>query len=272
MIVFPNAKINLGLFITGRRPDGYHDLETVMIPVGWHDVLEIVPAQGQETTLTVYDATFDCPAEKNLVMRAYRLVAERYGLPPLDIYLKKNIPDGAGLGGGSADAAFTVRLLNEMFSLGMSDSDMAAMIANLGADCPFFIYDKPMFATGTGTDLQPIELDLAEKWIYIVKPEEGVSTKEAYSHVTPDNTRTSLKALIEKDCLNSAIINDFEASVFPLKLSIQKVKETLLQTGPLYVSMSGSGSAVYAIYNNEQSACSAARLYPTLRHIVSKLQ
>ena len=139
MILFPNAKINLGLDILRRRPDGYHDIETVMIPVPWCDVLEIVPAKGSETTLTVSGRRVDCPPEKNLVMKAYRALAETVELPPVDIFLRKIIPDGAGLGGGSADAAFTLRGLNELFALGLSDSRLAEIAAGLGADCPFFI-------------------------------------------------------------------------------------------------------------------------------------
>ena len=151
MIAFPNAKINIGLFITARRPDGYHDIATVMMPADWCDILEIVPAKDDVTTLTVTGRSVDCPPEKNLVMRAYRAMEERYNLPPVDIFLRKIIPDGAGLGGGSADAAFTITTLDRLFGLGLSADVMAGIAATIGSDCPFFIYNRPMLATGTGT-------------------------------------------------------------------------------------------------------------------------
>ena len=188
MITFPNAKINLGLDILRRREDGYHDIETVMVPVPWHDVLEIVPAKGEETTLTVTGRHVDCPPEKNLVMKAYRALEREVSLPPVDIYLRKIIPDGAGLGGGSADASFTLRALNELFALGYNDEQLARVASTLGADCPFFIYNRPMLCTGTGTDMEPIDVDLQGLDILIAKPDVSVPTAAAYSHTTPAKT------------------------------------------------------------------------------------
>ena len=151
MILFPNAKINIGLNIVSRREDGYHNIETVMYPIGWSDVLEIVPARGNDATLTVTGREVNCPPEKNLVMKAFRLFQENTGIGNVDIYLHKIIPDGAGLGGGSADAAFTLIGLNKMFECNLNNEQLAAMAAKIGADCPFFIYNTPMLATGIGT-------------------------------------------------------------------------------------------------------------------------
>ena len=159
MITFPNAKINLGLHIVSRRSDGYHNIETVFYPIPLTDSLEIVPAKGAESTLTCYGRVVDCPVEKNLVMKAYRMMEEAYGLPPVDIYLVKHIPDGAGLGGGSSDASFCMKMLNDMFEIGLSAEQLAAMAAKIGADCPFFIYNQPMIATGIGDVLEPIGVD-----------------------------------------------------------------------------------------------------------------
>ena len=150
MITFPNAKINLGLNVVERRPDGYHNIETVFYPIPLTDILEIVPAQGNDTTLTTYGNPVDCPPAKNLVMKAYRLLAEKFDLPPVDIYLYKHIPDGAGLGGGSSDAAHTLTMMREMYKLDITDDQLAAMAAKLGADCAFFVYNRPMAATGIG--------------------------------------------------------------------------------------------------------------------------
>ena len=163
MIAFPNAKINIGLDILRRRPDGYHDLCTVMMPVAWCDILEIVPAApGADDTLTVTGRRVDCPPEKNLVMRAVRALRAVASFPPVEVHLHKVIPDGAGLGGGSADAAFTLTLLRSLFSLDIDDAHLAAVAASLGADCPFFIYNCPMLCTGTGIELAPFALELPQ--------------------------------------------------------------------------------------------------------------
>ena len=184
MIVFPNAKINLGLAITRRREDGYHDIETVMYPVGWTDILEIVPSPSGRTELFTSGHRVECPPEKNLVMKAYRALDAIAPLPPVSIYLHKVIPDGAGLGGGSADAAFTLRALNTMFALGIDNRQLQETAATIGADCPFFISDTPVMATGMGTTFTPAGVSLAGYTIVIVKPAGSVSTREAYAGVT----------------------------------------------------------------------------------------
>lgn len=253
MILFPNAKINIGLYITSRRDDGYHNLETLFYPVGWQDILEIVPAKGTETTLTVSGNAVECPPEKNLVMKAYRALNNEIPLPPVDIYLHKVIPDGAGLGGGSADAAFTLKGLNTLFSLELSDERLAAIAAKIGADCPFFIYNRPMLAKGIGNEFSPIEIDLSDKIIAIVKPQESVSTKEAYSGVTPSEPKFDLQEALAADITEwrDKISNDFEKSIFPAHPAIESVKEELYALGADYASMSGSGAAVYGIFRGD---------------------
>ncbi len=182
MIVCPNAKINLGLEVVRRRDDGYHDIETLFVPVpSLRDVLEVVTAD--EPGLTVYGLECDVPAEKNLCFKAFRLMQERYGIGNVKIFLYKNIPMGAGLGGGSSDAAFTLVALNEVFSLGLPDADLAAMAAELGSDCPFFVYNRPMFASGRGAILEPYPLDLSGYHIEVVTPGIHISTAEAYNGV-----------------------------------------------------------------------------------------
>lgn len=254
MIVFPNAKINIGLNITSRRADGYHEIVTVMVPVPWTDILEIVPAKSDQSTLNVSGRTVNCPAEKNLVMKAYRAMESQFNLPPVDIHLHKIIPDGAGLGGGSADAAFTIKALNDLFNLSLPDSRLASIAAGIGADCPFFIFNRPMLATGIGTDLTPIDIDLSGKTIVIIKPNDSVSTAEAYAGVSPKLPDTPLPTLLNELSISkwqNTVVNDFEHSVFPKHPSIAAIKSKLLDLGAVYASMSGSGSAVYALFDSE---------------------
>lgn len=252
MIVFPNAKINIGLDIVRRRHDGYHDLETVMMPVPWCDILEIVPARGDTDSLTVTGRGVDCPPGKNLVMKAVRALREVADFGPVDIYLEKIIPDGAGLGGGSADAAFTLACLDELFGLGLPKRVLAETASRIGADCPFFIYNNVSLCTGTGTDIKAISLHLPSPlWIAIVKPDESVSTREAYAGVTPHEPATRLMELLHKPLSQwqGAVKNDFEASIFPSHPAIAGVKQALTDMGAAYASMSGSGSAVYALFD-----------------------
>ncbi len=253
MLLFPHAKINIGLDIVGRLPNGYHLLETVMIPTDWEDMLELTPAAGAETTLTVTGHAVDCPAEKNLVMKAYNALAATVGgLPPTDIHLHKIIPDGAGLGGGSADAAFTIRGLNELYNLGLPDEVLADAAAKVGADCPFFIYDRPMLCTGIGTEMTPVELpcELNAFTLAIVKPPVGVSTAEAYRGVTVRTPAEPLAARVARSVEDwqGSVRNAFEDTVIPLCPEIGAVKERMLALGAVYASMSGSGSAVYGFF------------------------
>lgn len=257
MILFPNAKINLGLYVTARRPDGYHDIATLFCPTAWRDVLEIVPAGAPrpegapQFTLTTKGRPIDCPPEKNLVMRAARAFADAAGCTrPYDIYLEKIIPDGAGLGGGSADAAFTLRGLNELEGNPLTAGQLHALAATIGADCPFFIYNRPMTATGTGTRLTPFDLTLPQGVLAIVKPDESVSTAEAYRGVTPQAPAEDLAATLARDPAEwqGRLLNDFEPTVFAAHPRLALIKERLLKEGALYASMSGSGSSIFGLF------------------------
>ena len=272
MITFPNAKINLGLNIVERRPDGYHNIETVFYPIPLTDVLEIVPAEG-ETSLTCYGNKVDCPPEKNLVMKAYRLLQERFDLPPVAIHLYKHIPDGAGLGGGSSDAAHTLLMLNNMFDLGVSQVDLASMAATLGADCAFFIYNSPMMATGIGDVLSPVDVNLKGKTLLLVKPPVGVDTRTAYSRVIPAPAAMNLAQTITlpvetwDGCLN----NDFEPSVFAALPQLWLIKARLLDSGAQYAAMSGSGSTVFGIFDSDNLAETAADTFTDCATFVLQL-
>lgn len=261
MITFPNAKINLGLNIVERRPDGYHNIETVFYPVPLTDVLEIVPANdGDETTLTSYGNKVDCPPEKNLVMKAYRLLQEQYGLPAVAMHLYKHIPDGAGLGGGSSDAAHALVMLNKMFELGLSDQELAAKAVTLGADCAFFIYNRPMLATGIGDVLTPVDVNLQGRTLLLVKPPVGVDTRTAYSRVTPTPPSVSLERMITLpvEMLDGHLNNDFEPSVFAALPQLWLIKAQLLDKGAQYAAMSGSGSTIFGIFDSDKLADAAA--------------
>ena len=252
MITFPNAKINLGLRITERRPDGYHNLETIFYPIHLEDALEVVPLKDnkQEYDLKITGTPIDGTPEDNLVVRAYRLLKQDFDLPPIHIYMYKHIPLGAGLGGGSSDAAFMIKLLNEKFALGMTTGQMEAYASRLGADCAFFIQDRPVLATGIGNEFTPIDLSLKGMYIVLVKPSVSVSTREAYAGVTPQRPDVPLTTLIRRpieewrDC----IANDFEPSVFRAYPEIAAIKDKLYDMGAVYASMSGSGSTVYGIF------------------------
>lgn len=269
MVVFPNAKINIGLRITGRRPDGYHNIESIMVPIGWTDILEIVPSpDGTERLFTSGCCLADCPPEKNLVIKAFRTI-ERHtekALPPYHIYLHKNIPDGAGLGGGSSDASATIRLVNDMARLGLTDTQMADIARTVGADCPFFIYNKPMLAQGVGEILTPVDIaGLDGKWIVVAKPHtESVSTRQAYAMVQPTplspeaSLAESIVAPIEDWQYDGLLTNDFEPGISTLRPQIAAVRRVLEGSGAIFASMSGSGAAVFGIFDSAKMADNAA--------------
>lgn len=258
MIVFPNCKINLGLNITSRRDDGYHDLETVFYPVPLEDVLEIVPRQhggsmADKCTLKQYGNAIDCAPERNLVVKAYRLLDSLYGLPPTDVFLHKSIPSGAGLGGGSSDAAFMLRMLDEAYHINIGTHLLEEYAARLGADCAFFIQDRPAFATGIGDRLTPVALDLHGWQIVIVKPDTFVSTREAFVGIRPQKPCTSLQDIIRQPVgrWRELMVNDFEDSIFPQHPEIKAIKEAMYGSGAAYASMSGSGSSVYGLFPHD---------------------
>ncbi len=266
MVLFPNAKINLGLNVTGKLSNGYHELETVMVPIGWCDILEIVPkTDGTKTELHCLGRPVACEPQKNLVIKAYNMLSDKLGgLPPVDIYLNKIIPDGAGLGGGSSDAAYTLVGLNELFNLGKSREQLASIAAGIGADCPFFIYNKPMLATGIGTDFSPVSLPDFHGYIVVVKPPESVSTVEAYRNVKVERPELSLVNKFSRcsevaDFAKFGIENSFEGSVMPLIAEVGRIKDLLYQEGAVYASMSGSGSAVYGLFDSDNLADNAVR-------------
>ena len=259
MIVYPNAKINLGLNVVRQRPDGYHDLETIFYPIPLLDALEIqelseVPSEGPTVDsrhrFRLAGTRLAGSPSDNLVMQAVALLEAEFNIPPLDIFLYKHIPSGAGLGGGSADAAFTMQLLNEKYKLGLSNEDLMQRLAKLGADCPFFVINRPCFATGIGNELTPIDLDLSGWNLVLVKPDIAVSTREAYAAVTPQEPLLSLEYVTRRPVSEwqSPMHNDFEHSVFAQHPEIAAIKDRLLDLGATYAAMSGSGSAVYGLF------------------------
>lgn len=283
MIEFVNAKINIGLQIVRRREDGYHDLQTVFYPVGKYaglpdnpepfcDILEIIPAKEPGVRFHFKGRMIDCPEEKNLVCKAARLFFEssasdsgRFGASAsasaqgergLEIILEKHLPDGAGMGGGSADASFSLRMLNELTSQGYSDEELAEMALRLGADCPFFIYNRPMYGCGVGEKLTDVNLDLAGYWLVVVKPAVYVSTRDAFAGVTPRPGNIDLRTIAEIPIADwqDVVVNDFEASIFPKFPELARIKERLIRNGAVYASMTGSGSSIYGIYDDYEKA------------------
>ena len=252
MITFPNIKINLGLSITEKRPDGYHNLETVFYPVALEDALEIRtnPEAQQKFTLHQHGLEIAGTPENNLVVKAYLLLDKEFHLPPVEIHLYKHIPSGAGLGGGSSDAAFMLKLLNEHYNLQLSDNQLEDYAAILGADCAFFIKNTPTYAEGIGNIFSPIELSLKGYRIMIVKPDVFVSTREAFANIRPHRPEYPVREVIRRPVAEwkDTLINDFEASVFPQYPVIGEIKEELYHQGAIYASMSGSGSSVFGLF------------------------
>lgn len=244
MIAFPCAKINLGLRIIRKRPDGYHDLETAFVKIPLRDALEVLPSD-----CLLWDGAEDFP-EDNLVAKAYRALQRlRPGVPPARFILRKKIPSGAGLGGGSSDASTALLLLDELFDLRLSEDELHRTARSLGADCPFFLKDEPQYAEGIGDLLTPVSLPLGGLKLTLVFPELFISTREAYSSVTPREPEESLIETLRRPIeeWRATLKNDFEASLFPKYPLLSEIKETLYRNGALYASMSGSGSTMYAL-------------------------
>lgn len=252
MLVFPNAKINLGLNITEKRPDGYHNLETVFYPIPIEDALEINMLHGGNDKFRIHQAGLEIAgeAENNLVVKAYKFLDEAFNLPPIDIHLFKHIPSGAGLGGGSADAAFMLKSLNEKFNLGLTDETLEEYAARLGADCAFFIKNEPTYAEGIGNIFSPIRLSLEGYRIWLVKPDIFVSTRDAFSKIKPHHPELPLKEIVQLPVeeWKGRMLNDFEESVFPQFPAIGEIKDEMYRQGAIYASMSGSGSSVYGLF------------------------
>lgn len=252
MVTFPNAKINIGLQILRRRPDGYHDIATVMVPTAWCDILEITPLEeGKEDALYCSGLPVDCPPEKNLVMKAVKTMRKYADFPPVQIHLHKVIPSGAGLGGGSADATFALTCINELFGLGFSTVDLERMASGLGADCAFFVENTGKYCTGIGDVMMPVNLHIPAGCLVIVKPPVEVSTVLAYSGTIADDTGKPLVEILADtpfEQWQDVVCNDFEPSVFKLFPQIAHVKRRLLDMGATYASMSGSGASVYGFF------------------------
>lgn len=250
MITFPNAKINLGLNILGRRPDSYHELRMIMLPVGLCDALEILPACDGENHFSISGRLPEGKPGENLCEKARDLFNREFPIPPVSIHLYKKIPSGAGLGGGSADAAFTLRMLQQLFHPALPEQQMMSMAAQLGSDCPFFLINEPCLASGRGTELEPVGLDLGGLHLVLVKPEESVSTAWAYGQLSAYRVSESpLESMLRpsaqwKDWLK----NDFEEVIFPAHPGFAAIKDKLYQLGAVYASMSGSGSALYGLF------------------------
>jgi len=252
MLTFPNAKINIGLNITERRPDGYHNIETVFYPIPLCDILEVVPStKNADYTFHTSGIAIDGNTENNLITKAFRLLKRDFDIPPIEVFFQKIIPFGAGLGGGSADASFMLKMLNEMFNLQLTETQLENYATSLGADCPFFVRNQPVFASGTGNVFQEINFSLKGYSIVLVKPDIEVSTKNAYAGITPQKPRYNLRETIENKPVSewkNIVENDFEKIVFQKFPIIEKIKNELYAQGALYAAMSGSGAAVFGIF------------------------
>ncbi len=258
MLLFPNSKINIGLNVIGRRSDGFHNIETVFCPVGLCDILEITPAKGEDNSqsrLTVTGVAVDSPPEKNLCMKAYSEMSKMFSLPGVNIHLHKVIPAGAGLGGGSSDAAFTVMGLNKIFDLKLNEAALKNAAGKTGSDSPFFMVNKPVFATGTGNLFSETKLNLEKYRIVIVHPGIKIETAWAYSQIKPKKPDHSLKEIVKlpPESWQDHIVNDFEEIVFREYPFIETIKKSLIEKGAVYASMSGSGSACYGLFENRSA-------------------
>lgn len=251
MVLFPNAKINLGLHVLHKREDGFHEIESVMVPIPLYDILEILPAEKFEFVQS--GIVVDSPIESNLCVKAFRLMEGNYGISPVYIHLRKQIPMGAGLGGGSADAAFVIKGLNELFELNLSFEVMEELASQLGSDCPFFIQNLPQIAKGRGEVLAPFDLDLSKYYLKIVNPGLHVGTKEAYAGIQFQKHQKSVSEILQQgiSTWKDDLINDFEQSVFKIHPELQKIKTQLYEEGAIYAAMSGSGSTIFGIYETE---------------------
>ena len=277
MITYPNVKLNLGLHVLRRREDGYHDLDTLFVPyTGFHDTLEVVTGDDYSRTSARFQETYagpqiaqgispdgklmvtiarkegvDWDPLKDLTARAYGLLAEQFKLPPMKIYLEKTSPVGAGLGGGSADAAFALRMIAELASLDFSAAELATFAARLGSDCAFFVYNRPMLGSGRGEILEPFDLDLSGYRVEVTVPEDiAVSTADAYRGIVPKEREHPLSEILVRPVeeWKHLLVNDFETTVFAKYPRLAEIKQSLYDAGAVYAAMSGSGSALFALY------------------------
>jgi len=256
MIAFPHAKINFGLNVVSRRDDGYHNLETVFYPVQWCDVMEIIP--GPKHTIGIETHLSGIPVQgkhsDNLCVKAYNLLRRNFPVRSVKLYLHKQIPMGAGLGGGSSDAAFFVKKMNELFSLGISQEEMQSLVREIGADCAFFIEGKPVYAEERGDKFIPIALSLAGYYVAVIYPEVHIATAAAFADIVPSPPPYNCRDVVTKHPVGAwkdLLKNDFETTVFAAHPEIARVKQVLYDAGAIYASMSGSGSAVYGLFEKK---------------------
>lgn len=251
MICFPNAKINLGLQIIDKRKDGFHNLNSIFFPVGWEDALEIIPSDIFEFSQS--GIPIQGEAVENFCIKVYTFMKEQFQLPPVKIHLHKNIPIGAGLGGGSADGAFTLKMLNTLFSLGLSTTQMQEIIKPFGSDCAFFIKNTPTLAINKGDEFEKVDITLKGKFLVLIYPDLFISTKEAYSAVSPKKPSADIRSIIKNPISDwkTFLENDFEQHLLIKYPILSDIKNTLYNCGALYASMSGSGSTMYGIFDRE---------------------
>ncbi len=249
MILFPNAKINIGLYITEKRTDGFHNLESCFFPIEWQDILEIIPTK---TKSTFSSTGIEIPGnpDSNICLQAFELLKQEFQIPEVQIHLHKQIPIGAGLGGGSSDGAFMIKGLNDLFDLKLSNDRLKDFARQLGSDCAFFIDNKPVFANEKGDQFSIIESPLSGHYLYLIYPETHISTAEAYANIKPQAAPVDLKEVISlpTDHWKDMINNDFENSIFPNHPHLEELKSHFYEMGAIYASMSGSGSTVYGIF------------------------
>ena len=267
MLVHPNVKINLGLFITGKRPDGFHNIESVFYPIAWKESLEVIENTGKSAEeygalsfaeqgnirFFAYNNPIPGDAESNLCIKVFELIGEWFNLPKTESHLLKSLPIGAGLGGGSADAAFTLRALKDFYKLTISDFEAKELLAKVGSDCPFFWNNKPAFVFGRGEQMRSIDVDLSQYHFVLVNPNIHVSTKEAYAGITPKNPPIDLTMLefLDVSEWKKLVKNDFEDSLFPKYPVLSEIKAKLYEMGAEYASMTGSGSTLYGIFKSK---------------------
>ena len=254
MLYYSNAKINLGLNIIEKYSDGFHKLETVFYPINIQDALEFIPSK--KTEMTSSGITIDCDADDNLIIKAFRLLQKDFDIPSLSFHIHKNIPFGAGLGGGSANAAYTLSEINKFYKLRLSESEILKYASRLGSDCSFFVKNKPLFASEKGASFTNIKLDLSAYYILLIHPGFGISTAEAFANIIPKKPNVSILNLIQEPIANwkNTLSNDFEDTIFPVYPVLKNIKKQLYSDGAIYASMSGSGSSIFGIFKEKPSA------------------
>jgi len=253
MVVFPNAKINLGLNVVNKRDDGLHDIETVFYPIQFKEVLEVLPINSDKCSFSSTGVEIPKSEDGNLVLQAYNILAKDFKMPNFDFRLHKLIPIGAGLGGGSADASFTIIALNKSCNLGLSLIEMEFYASKLGSDCPFFIRNEPVYATGKGDDFHEVDCSLKGKYLLLINPNIHISTATAYSGVIPQSKNEKIPEILKLpiDQWKDNLVNDFETSVFSIYPDLSEVKDQLYLKGAVYASMSGSGSSMFGLFNEK---------------------